>query len=82
MNANAREIERQNVKSGETLRVDHFIRGKAVAGGAVRYRSRDLGVDFATPEINPASRHVPGSPHDAMFPLQRFVRWMSDEDTC
>lgn len=27
-----------------------------------------------------AGKHVAGSPHDAMFPLQRFVRWMSDED--
>jgi hypothetical protein len=23
---------------------------------------------------------VMGGPHDAMFPLQRFVHWMSDED--
>jgi len=27
-----------------------------------------------------AARHVAGSPHDAMFPLQRFVHWISDED--
>ncbi len=27
-----------------------------------------------------AARHVGGSPHDAMYPLQRFVHWMSDED--
>ncbi|MCK9563969.1 MAG: hypothetical protein M0R02_14755, partial [Bacteroidales bacterium] len=27
-----------------------------------------------------ANRHVLGGPHDAMFPLQRFVHWMSDED--
>lgn len=27
-----------------------------------------------------AARHVAGSPHDAMYPLQRFVHWMSDED--
>ena len=27
-----------------------------------------------------AAKHVMGSPHDAMFPLQRFVHWMSDED--
>lgn len=27
-----------------------------------------------------AARHVGGSPHDAMFPLQRFVHWISDED--
>jgi hypothetical protein len=27
-----------------------------------------------------ATRHVAGGPHDAMFPLQRFVHWMSDED--
>jgi hypothetical protein len=34
------------------IRVDHFIRGRVVPGGAVRYRSRDLGVEFATPEIS------------------------------
>ena len=27
-----------------------------------------------------AAKHVEGGPHDAMFPLQRFVHWMSDED--
>lgn len=27
-----------------------------------------------------AAKHVAGSPHDAMFPLQRFVKWISDED--
>jgi Acyl-CoA reductase (LuxC) len=36
----------------DVIRVDHFIRGTAVRGGAVRYHSRDLGVEFATPEIN------------------------------
>ena len=34
------------------IRVDHFVRGKVVIGGAVKYTSRDMGVDFATPEIN------------------------------
>jgi len=32
--------------------VDHFVRGRVVTGGAVRHESRDLGVAFATPEIN------------------------------
>ena len=36
----------------DVIRVDHFIRGKVVEGGAVEYRSRDLGVAFATPEID------------------------------
>ncbi len=36
---------------GEAIRVDHFVRGKVVEGGAVEYRSRDLGVAFATPEL-------------------------------
>ncbi len=27
-----------------------------------------------------AYKHVAGTPHDAMYPLQRFVHWMSDED--
>ncbi|WP_018637807.1 acyl-CoA reductase [Parafrankia elaeagni] len=36
----------------DVIRVDHFIRGRLVRGGAVHYRSRDLGVEFATPEIS------------------------------
>ncbi|KPM54010.1 long-chain-fatty-acyl-CoA reductase [Frankia sp. R43] len=38
-------------KATEVIRVDHFVRGRVVPGGAVHYRSRDLGVEFATPEI-------------------------------
>jgi acyl-CoA reductase LuxC len=30
--------------------------------------------------LGSAAKHVMGGPHDAMFPLQRFVHWMSDED--
>lgn len=30
--------------------------------------------------LGSANRHVLGGPHDAMFPLQRFVHWISDED--
>jgi hypothetical protein len=30
--------------------------------------------------VGTANQHVAGSPHDAMFPLQRFVQWMSDDD--
>ena len=30
--------------------------------------------------LGSAAKHVLGGPHDAMFPLQRFVHWMSDED--
>jgi hypothetical protein len=25
-------------------------------------------------------RHVLGGPHDGMFPLQRFVHWMGDQE--
>lgn len=32
--------------------VHHFVRGKLVEGGVVVHRSRDLGADFATPEID------------------------------
>ncbi len=38
--------------AAEPIRVDHFVRGRLVEGGAVRHRSRDLGVDFATPQID------------------------------
>lgn len=34
------------------MAVAHFVRGKLVEGDAVRHRSRDMGVDFATPEID------------------------------
>jgi hypothetical protein len=30
--------------------------------------------------VGTANQHVPGGPHDAMFALQRFVHWMSDDD--
>lgn len=40
----------------QPIRVNHFIRGRLVevelGGDAVRHRSRDLGVDFVTPEID------------------------------
>jgi Acyl-CoA reductase (LuxC) len=36
----------------DVIPVDHFVRGQVVTGGAVRHESRDLGVAFATPEIN------------------------------
>lgn len=34
------------------ITVGFFVRGKVVSGDAVRHRSRDLGVDFATPAID------------------------------
>ncbi|WIW90093.1 acyl-CoA reductase (plasmid) [Sphingobium sp. V4] len=36
----------------EPIQVRHFVRGRLVEGDAVRHRSRDLGVDFVTPEID------------------------------
>ncbi|MCI4592025.1 long-chain-fatty-acyl-CoA reductase [Sphingobium sp. BYY-5] len=36
----------------EPIKVDHFVRGRLVEDDAVRHRSRDLGVDFATPAID------------------------------
>jgi len=30
--------------------------------------------------LGSAARHVMGGPHDAMYPLQRFIHWMGDED--
>jgi len=41
----------QHTDSDDAIRVDHFIRGRVITGGAVHYYSRDLGVEFATPEI-------------------------------
>jgi hypothetical protein len=31
-------------------------------------------------ELGNAGKPLMGAPHDAMYPLQRFVHWMSDED--
>jgi Acyl-CoA reductase (LuxC) len=30
--------------------------------------------------VGTATGHVDGSPHDAMYPLARFVHWMGDDD--
>lgn len=30
--------------------------------------------------LGTAARHVMGSPHDAMYPLQRYVHWITDDD--
>jgi hypothetical protein len=30
--------------------------------------------------LGTANAHALGSPHDAMYPLQRFVQWMGDDD--
>jgi Acyl-CoA reductase (LuxC) len=46
------EPKAPETSADDAIRVDHFIRGKAVTGGAVHYHSRDLGVEFATPEID------------------------------
>ena len=35
-----------------TLSAPHFVRGHLVEGDEVRYRSRDLGVDFTTPALD------------------------------
>ncbi|HKA15181.1 MAG TPA: acyl-CoA reductase [Myxococcota bacterium] len=40
------------VQSDPVLQVPHFVRGKLVSGSSVRHRSRDLGADFTTPEID------------------------------
>jgi hypothetical protein len=32
--------------------------------------------------LGTANQHVAGSPHDAMYALQRFVHWMGDDDIC
>lgn len=31
-------------------------------------------------QLGGANKHALGGPHDAMYPLQRFVHWMADED--
>ena len=36
----------------EAIPVSFFLRGEVVTGGPVLHRSRDLGISFATPEID------------------------------
>lgn len=50
-----------NKNAATPLPVHHFIRGRLVEGGTVVHRSRDLGVDFATPEIDLDDLVVPRS---------------------
>jgi hypothetical protein len=52
MKAVEMDAETEKAVSTAALRVDHFVRGKVVSGGSVKYTSRDLGVDFVTPEID------------------------------
>lgn len=52
MNAADTTLPADQAAAQKPIRVDHFIRGKVIEGGAVIHRSRDLGVDFATPEID------------------------------
>lgn len=77
MNANTLEVK-QSLRTDAVLRVDHFIRGRAVAGGTVGYRSRDLGVDFATPEINLNELVVPRSELPPLLdvPLAEIIRFL------
>ena len=44
------------------------LRDKLAAAGAQRLC-----------RVGTAYEHVGGSPHDAMFPLQRLVHWMADD---
>ena len=46
---------------------------------ALRERLASAGAQRVV-RLGSAAVHVMGAPHDAMFPLQRFVHWMSDED--
>lgn len=46
---------------------------------AMRNRLASAGAQRVV-RLGGAAKHVMGGPHDAMYPLQRFVHWMSDED--
>src|SRR6516165_12689069 len=41
-----------NPDAGAATLAPFFVRGKVVEGDDVRHKSRDLGVDFATPKID------------------------------
>ncbi|MBY0422847.1 MAG: hypothetical protein K2Q06_11130, partial [Parvularculaceae bacterium] len=57
-------------KASSPIRVDHVIRGRTVVGGAVLHRSRDLGVDFATPEIDLDALVTPRSETPPLFEVK------------
>ncbi|MEK7215274.1 MAG: acyl-CoA reductase, partial [Chloroflexota bacterium] len=59
--------------------MDHFIRGRLVEGGAVRHCSRDLGVDFATPEIRLNELVTPRSEPAPLLdvPLDEIIRFLA-----
>ena len=59
----------------QTIGVYPFERKAGVARPAGQ-RRRAAGV----PRRRTANGHVIGSPHDAMYPLHRFVHWMGDDD--
>jgi hypothetical protein len=63
-----------NVATQQTIGVHPFDR-KA----ALRDRLASAGAQRVC-RLGTAGDYVLGSPHDAMFPLQRFVRWMGDDD--
>jgi hypothetical protein len=58
----------------QTIGVYPFARKRAL-----RDRLASAGAQRVV-RLGGAGKHVKGSPHDAMFPLHRFVHWMSDED--
>lgn len=71
MNAQLQDAE-------HVLSVDHFVRGRVVPGGAVRYRSRDLGAEFATPEIQLNELVVPRAELPPLLdvPLVEIIRFL------
>ncbi len=54
----------------QTIRVNHFIRGKLVSGDAVRHTSRDLGIDFTTPAIDLDALITPRSEMPPLFEMK------------
>ncbi len=54
----------------QTIRVNHFIRGKLVSGDAVRHTSRDLGIDFTTPAIDLDALITPRSEMPPLFDMK------------
>ena len=54
----------------QTIRVNHFIRGKLVSGDAVRHTSRDLGIDFTTPAIDLDALITPRSEMPPLFDVK------------
>jgi hypothetical protein len=63
---------------GHTVSAPFFVRGEVIEGDSVRYRSRDLGVEFATPKIDLNALVTPRTQPGPLFdvPLSEIIDFL------